>query len=128
MVCQNCNDKSITCGRIGGLGAVSQATFRFLNPKTHRYVDKTYQRQMEITNLTGNISEKDGKPYLHIHLTCSTSGYECVGGHLLEARVNGACELFVEDWSSLAKVGRRLDPETGLNLYDFEEQPPLISK
>jgi predicted DNA-binding protein with PD1-like motif len=116
-----CSEKNVTCGRIGGLGAVSEATFRFLDPGTHKYVDRTFARQMEITNLTGNISSKDGKPYLHIHLTCSTSEYECVGGHLLEARVNGACELFVEDWSGKAKVGRRQDPETGLNLYDFSE-------
>ena len=34
------------------------------------------------------------------------------------ARVNGACELYVEDYG-LKGIGRRFDPETGLNLYDF---------
>ena len=113
-----CRKKSITAGYITGLGAVSEATFRFLDPNTLKYVDKTFREQMEITNLTGNISCKDDAPYLHVHLTCSRRDYSCVGGHLLSARINGACELLVEDYS-LTTVNRRTDPETGLNLYDF---------
>ena len=116
-----CGEKCILCGRIGGLGAVGEATFRYLDPATMKYVDRTFSEQMEITNLTGNISCKDGEPYLHVHLTCSRKDYSCIGGHLLDARISGACELFIEDWSRFAKVGRKMDPETGINLYDFAE-------
>ena len=73
---------------------------------------------MEITNLTGNLSVKDDAPYLHVHLTCSRRDYTCVGGHMLSARVNGACELLVTDFT-LTEAGRRFDPEIGLNVYDF---------
>ena len=112
-----CKELDIRCGAVYGLGAVSEATFRFLDPATMQYVDKTFAEQMEITNLTGNISRKDGKPYLHLHLTCSRRDYTCVGGHLLTACINGACELVVERFS--CEAGRRPDPETGINLYDF---------
>ena len=94
-----CKEKNILAGNITGLGAISEATF-------------------EITNLTGNISEKDGKPYLHLHITASRSDYSCIGGHLLEAYINGACELYVEAFPGV-KIGRYQDPETGLNLYEF---------
>ena len=114
-----CNEKQIASGRIDGLGAINEATFRFLNPATKAYVDKSFNEQMEVTNLTGNISRKDGKTYLHIHITASRSDYSCIGGHLLSARINGACELFVEDFGDKG-VGRAFDPETGLNLYKFE--------
>lgn len=110
-----CVEKDILSGSVHGLGAINEATFRFLEPATKQYVDKTFAEQMEITNLTGNISRKDGKPYLHVHITASRRDYTCVGGHLLSARINGACELFVEAYD--AEVGRRFDPETGLNLY-----------
>ncbi|MBO4427070.1 MAG: DNA-binding protein [Bacteroidales bacterium] len=110
-----CEEKKIFAGEVRGLGAVSRAVFRFLDPATKKYVDKAFDEQMEITALVGNISEKDGKPYLHIHLTCGRRDYSCVGGHLLSARVNGACELTVDKWD--AEVGRRFDSETGLNLY-----------
>ena len=113
-----CAENKILAGSISGLGAVNEATFRFLDPATKKYVDKTFAEQMEITNLTGNISQKDGKPYLHVHITASRRDYTCVGGHLLSARINGACELVVEQYPG-AVIGRRQDQETGLNLYQF---------
>ena len=129
-----CRGKGILAGEVRGLGAISEATFRFLDPATKKYVDKCFSEQMEITNLTGNISSKDGEVYLHLHITASRRDYTCVGGHLLSARINGACELFVEDYvaeaasadgsgaalnSRHATLTRRFDPETGLNLYDL---------
>lgn len=113
-----CQEKDIRSGIVGGLAAISEATFRFLDPASKQYVDKTFTEQMEVTCLTGNISRKDGAPYLHIHVTASRRDYTCIGGHLLTAKVNGACELYVEDYG-LEDVGRRFDPETGLNLYQF---------
>lgn len=110
-----CEEKGIKSGKIEGLGAVSEATFRYLDPNTMKYVDKTFREQMEITTLVGNISRKDGKAYLHIHITASRSDYSCVGGHLLTARINGACELFITDLG--IEVERYLDVETGINLY-----------
>ena len=111
-----CTAKGILAGSINGIGAISEATFRFLDPATKKYVDKTFAEQMEITALIGNISEKDGAPYLHVHVTAGRRDYSCIGGHLLEARINGACELVVESWPD-AVLGRYADPETGLNLY-----------
>ena len=113
-----CGKMKIRCGSVSGLGAINCATFRFLDPATKQYVDKTFEEQMEITNLTGNISEKDGEPYLHVHITASRRDYTCIGGHLLDARINGACELLVENFASTF-AGRQPDPETGLNLYKF---------
>lgn len=113
-----CKDLDIRCGQVSGIGAVCEATFRMYDPVTKQYVDKTFTEQMEVTNLTGNISRKDGEPYLHVHATCSRADYNCIGGHLLSARINGACELLVGSFRDTS-VGRRFDPETGLNLYDF---------
>lgn len=113
-----CAEKGILAGNVMGLGAVSEATFRFLDPNTLKYVDKTFTEQMEITNLTGNISQKDGKPYLHLHITASRRDYTCIGGHLLTAYINGACELYVEAFPGV-EIGRYADPATGINLYQF---------
>ena len=80
---------------------------------------KTFNEQMEIANLTGNISQKDGQVYLHLHAIFGRRDYTCVGGHLLEASLNGACELVVERFDGAPAPGRYVDPETGLNLYEF---------
>ena len=112
-----CTEKGIRAGAVHGIGAICEATFCFLDPATKKYVDRTFSEQMEITNLTGNISEKDGKVYLHLHVTASRRDYSCIGGHLLSAVLNGACELVVKDFHG--STGRRFDPETGLYLYDL---------
>ena len=113
-----CKDLIVYCGQVRGIGAISEATFRMYDPATKQYVDKTFTEQMEITNITGNISRKDGQPYLHVHVTCSRADYSCVGGHLLSARINGACELLVDEFGD-TKIGREYDDETGLYLYKF---------
>ena len=113
-----CRHVGITTGQVTGIGAVSEATFRMYDPATKQYVDKTFAEQMEVTGITGNISTKDGEVYLQVHATCSRADYSCVGGHLLTARISGACELLVDSFRDTS-VGRRFDPETGLNLYEL---------
>ena len=112
-----CLETGVLAGEVSGIGAVNSATLRFLNPATKKYVDKTFDEQMEISSLVGNISEKDGKPYLHLHVNLGRSDYSVVGGHMLDCHINGACEIFVTRYAT--HLGRRFDSETGLNLYEF---------
>ncbi len=114
-----CKELEIKAGAVYGIGAVNEATLRFLDPATMKYVDKTFNEQMEIANLTGNISQKDSQVYLHLHAIFGRRDYTCVGGHLLEASLNGACELVVERFDGAPAPGRYVDPETGLNLYEL---------
>lgn len=113
-----CQEQGILAGEVHGIGAVNKATLRFLNPVTKKYVDKTFGEQMEASSLVGNISEKDGKVYLHVHANFGRADYTVVGGHLLSATLNGACELVVTRFH--CKIDRQFDDETGLNLYKFD--------
>ena len=110
----------VTLGSVGGIGAVNEATLRFFDPQTKNYVDKTFNGQMEITNLTGNISTKDGQLYTHYHITLGNDNYNALAGHLLDARINGAGEFFVRAVKG-GHLERTFDPEIGLNFYDFEK-------
>lgn len=112
-----CREKGITLGAIYGIGAVNEVTLRFFNPTTKRYEDKTFNEQMEIANLTGNVSTLDGETYLHVHITLGRSDFSALAGHLLSARIHGAGEFVVEDMDD--RLERTLSPEVGLNLYDF---------
>src|SRR5690554_6141941 len=107
----------IKVGSIHGIGAVNKAVLRFYDPITKEYVDKTFSEQMEISNLTGNISQMDGKPYIHLHITLGRSDYTALTGHLLTANIHGAGEIVIEKYDG--EVGRRYDDKTGLNLYEF---------
>lgn len=114
-----CEERSIQSGTIYGIGAIDELILRFFNPQTKQYVDKTYQEQMEIANLTGNISQMDGKTYLHLHITVGRSDYSALAGHLLSATLNGAGEFVVEDFGT--SVTRVYVPEIGLNCYKLDE-------
>lgn len=110
----------ITLGSVTGIGAVNKAALRFFNPATKKYEDKVFSGQMEITNLTGNISTKDGKPYTHYHITLGNDAYQGLAGHLLSASINGAGEFYVNAIPS-GKLERTFDDSIGLNFYDFNK-------
>jgi predicted DNA-binding protein with PD1-like motif len=61
--------QKIQAGQITGIGATNEATLRSFDPASKKYVDKTFNEQMEISNLSGNISEAEGKLLLHLHIT-----------------------------------------------------------
>ena len=114
-----CEERKIKSGTVSGLGDINEVALRFFNPATKKYVDKVFREQMEISNLTGNISIMDGKEYLHIHITVGGADYSARAGHLLSAILNGAGEFVVEDFGE--KVERTHNPSLGLNCYDFNK-------
>lgn len=112
-------NQNIQAGEITGIGAVSEATLLFFNPATKKYVDKTFKEQMEVTNISGNISEIEGKLTLHLHITLGREDYTALAGHLLEAKIQGAAEFIVYPLDS--RVVKIKNEEIGINLYDFEK-------
>lgn len=112
-------DQKIRAGEVTGIGAVSEATLRFFNPATKKYVDKTFKEQMEVTNISGNVSEIEGKLTLHLHITLGREDYTALAGHLLEAKIQGAAEFIFYPLNT--RVVKIKNEETGINLYDFEK-------
>jgi len=111
---------NIKAGSITGIGAINKATLRCYNPDTQQYIDSTFKEQMEISNLTGNISTKDGAPYLHLHITLGDAHYHAFAGHLLNADIRGAGEFTVIPLNGT--VERTYSSEVGLNFYDFGKE------
>ena len=73
---------------------------------------------MEITSLLGNITQKDGAVYLHLHINLCNKEMQIVGGHLNECRIGATGEIIVRTLPG--KVERLLDEKvTGLNLFKF---------
>ncbi|WP_223857409.1 PPC domain-containing DNA-binding protein [Sphingobacterium micropteri] len=110
--------QKIVAGEITGIGATNEATLRFFDPDTKEYVDKTFTEQMEISNLSGNIAEVDGKLMLHLHVTLGKSDYSALAGHLSDAKIRGAGEFFIN--AIHTKVIKIKNEDIGLNFYDFE--------
>jgi len=110
-------DQNIQAGEVTGIGAVDEATLRFFKPSDKNYVDRTFHEQMEMTNISGNISEIEGKPTLHLHITLGREDYTALAGHLLDAKICGAGEFIFYPLNT--RVVKIKDEEVGINFYDF---------
>ncbi|AZA50188.1 DNA-binding protein [Chryseobacterium carnipullorum] len=111
-------NQKIQAGEVTGIGAVEEATLRFFKPSNKNYVDKTFKEQMEITNISGNVSEIEGKPILHLHITLGREDYTALAGHLLDAKIRGAGEFIFYPLNT--RVVKIKNEEVGINFYDFE--------
>lgn len=112
-------NQKIQAGEVTGIGAVEEATLRFFKPSNKNYVDKTFKEQMEITNISGNVSEIEGKPMLHLHITLGREDYTALAGHLLDAKIRGAGEFIFYPLNT--RVVKIKNEEAGINFYDFEK-------
>ena len=112
-----CKENRITAGTVSGLGAVKSVTFGFFNPETKEYKEKTFNEYMEITSLLGNVSQKDGEVYLHLHMNASGKDYKVIGGHLVKAVVSATSEIIID--AQEGTIGRKFSEDIGLNLFEF---------
>lgn len=113
-----CRAEQITLASVSGIGAVNEATLGLFNTEKFAYVSADYTGDMEIGSCTGNISCKDGEPYLHIHAVLGNPSRDfCRAGHLSRAVVSLTGEFVLH--TIPAAVEREYSPEVGLNLFKF---------
>ena len=107
-------------GRVEAIGAVKTAQISFYNQTTQTYQFLSLDHPLEITKLLGNISLKDGNPFLHAHITLSDESGKSYGGHLAAGTIVFSCEFLVEVLDG-PLFNRSLDKETGLQLWFASE-------
>ena len=109
-----CKEKAISAGSVSAIGAVDNVILGLYKVKEKKYYSSEYKEEMEMTSLTGNISVKDNKPYLHFHANFGREDGSVVGGHLNKAIVSATCEMVIQVING--QVDRYFDEEIGLNL------------
>lgn len=113
-----CEKENIKSGSIQAIGATNKAELLWYDSDKKEYSSKVFEGEShEITSFLGNISRKDGKPYLHCHITLGDRDFHVLAGHCKSAIVSGAFEAIVEVYSG--EVGREFDESVGLNLFKF---------
>ena len=110
-------EERIRLGRVEAIGAADHALIGVYDPETKEYYPEEFNEFMEITSLNGNITEMDGKPYIHLHATLADQRHAAHGGHVLEMRVGATCEMFVTVLDGT--VDRKKDETLGINLWSF---------
>ncbi len=113
-----CSKEDIRLAQVDALGAVCRAVVCVYDVPTKTFFKKEFNEPMEISNLCGTVTRKDGEPYLHLHVTVCSKELEAHGGHALELEVSATCEMVVRVIDGA--VGRVYDDGIGLNVFRFD--------
>lgn len=112
-----CRKEQIRLGSAVGLGATDRVTVGLFDTAEKVYKKRELTGPMEITSLVGNISTKEGEPYLHFHINVCDEKNQILGGHLNECWISATCEIALTKIDG--SVEREMSEEIGLNLYRF---------
>ena len=114
-----CVKGNVRLGRVEAIGAVRKARIGFYNQENRKYQFSSIDCPLEIAQLTGNVSLKDGKPFVHAHITLVDEKGKSYGGHLAPGTIVFACEFVIESFDGPG-FERVPDAETGLPLWSIE--------
>ncbi len=110
--------EQVQLGSVTAIGAANDVTIGIFSTQEKQYHARRYQGDYEISALVGNVTRKEGEPYLHLHITIGNpvTG-EVHAGHLTSAIISATLELFLQVWDG--QVGREFSDQVGLNLFRF---------
>lgn len=115
-----CTRENITAGEVRAIGALTKAALGFYNQKTREYQYLSLDRPLEIVSLIGDVSLKDGSPFVHAHVSLGDEQGRLWGGHLAAGSEIFACEAMLTEYQSAAPFERGFDQGTGLLLWPLD--------
>lgn len=111
-----CAEQSVIAAEVSVIGAVGRTRYAYYEQEDHRYRELESDTHHEITGFIGNVSERDGRPFLHAHASFADADGATVGGHLLSGIEVFAAEVMIRELLDVNLV-RVHDDETGLALW-----------
>jgi predicted DNA-binding protein with PD1-like motif len=110
-------DNQLSASQFTGLGAFSDVVLGYFSWSEKDYREIPIDEQVEVLNLTGDVTLSEGEPRLHPHVVLGKADGSAHGGHLLRAHVRPTLEIVLTE--SPAHLVRRHDPESGLPLIQL---------
>jgi len=104
----------IHTARFEAIGGVDRLQLAYFNHETKKYEEQEYTEFLEVTTLLGNVTVKEGKPFLHVHGNFGRKDRSVIGGHVMSARVFPILEAVLTPTTNRAL--RRFDDDLGLNV------------
>jgi hypothetical protein len=99
---------------VAAVGGVSRLRVAYYNSAEKRYEEHDYSEFMEVTSLVGNVTQKDGEPFLHLHGNFGRRDMSVVGGHVVSATVFPLLEAVLTPTTN--RAFRSFDEGLGLNV------------
>jgi predicted DNA-binding protein with PD1-like motif len=108
-------NNGIALASFNAIGALKKAKLGFYDQETHKYEALQFAEPLEIASRIGNISAKDGEPFVHAHAVLAYRNGNTKGGHLLSGKVFAA-EVHLTEFVG-PTLKREKDGVTGLFLW-----------
>ncbi|AAL80743.1 DUF296 domain-containing protein [Pyrococcus furiosus DSM 3638] len=106
--------ENIKVGIISAIGTLRNPVIGYFMEEEKKYKEISLTGTYELLSLSGNISLKDGKPFVHAHVVLGDSEGRAFGGHLVRGEVFVA-EVFVQELEG--ETLERKPTEHGLALW-----------
>ena len=110
-------EANITNAEVSGIGATDDFEIGVFNLETKQYDLHQFTGNHEITNLCGSITTMNAEAYQHLHITCANSQGQCVGGHLLKAKISLTCEIYIR--KAQGTITRKKNESLGINQWQL---------
>jgi len=110
--------KGIRAASFTAIGAIKRGRLAYYDQKNHEYREMKIDSPHEVVSCMGNISLKNGEPFVHAHVVLADERGNTKGGHLLEGIVF-AGEVHLRQLEG-PKLERKYDEVTGLSLWEAE--------
>jgi len=109
--------EGIKLAYLTGIGAVGKVTAGVFDTKEKEFKGHTWEGDLEVVSIGGNINTMNGDTYAHFHISIADEEGHVYGGHLTEAVISGTGEMVLTEIKG--NVDREYDEEIGLNLFKF---------
>jgi len=110
--------RGIEAGSFTAIGALERARLGYYDQKNHEYRELKIDSPHEIASCIGNVSLKDGEPFIHAHVVLADERGNTKAGHLFEGIVFAA-EVHLRQLEG-PRLERKYDEVTGLSLWNIE--------
>jgi predicted DNA-binding protein with PD1-like motif len=109
-------ENGVRSGAFQVIGAVSRAKLGVFEHGSYEWVE--HEGAIEISSCAGNVSVKDGKPFVHCHAVLTDHKGTVIGGHVGEGCIaDPTAEIHMSAYEG--ELNRRHDPATGLWILDI---------
>jgi hypothetical protein len=115
-----CKDQAITNEKLSGIGAVKQSEIGAYDTVGKEYIRKQFPDVWELVSYEGNVTLKDGDPFVHGHVVLSNHDMKTIGGHLFEMTVAAVGEFFLRKFDNDAY--REINEDVGLPCICLEHK------
>jgi uncharacterized protein len=114
---QTAADLGIRAGTVQVIGAVSRLALGYYAQDRREYEMLDLPGHWEIASGLGNVSIREGEPFVHLHIVACGQDGSAVGGHLMPGTIAFVAEVYLRTLDGDPPI-RRPDEETGLAVWE----------